>query len=72
VSSIVENPQAYFRRFVAQRDALLTELESEAAHEDIPINRHIHSSPDWLSVSVFAFLPQHSPENDGLCLALRL
>jgi predicted O-methyltransferase YrrM len=37
-----------------------------------PFNRHIHSSPDWLSVSLFAYLPHHSPENDGLCLALRL
>jgi predicted O-methyltransferase YrrM len=37
-----------------------------------PFNQAVHSSPEWLSVSLFSFLPQHSPENDGLCLALRL
>ena len=35
-------------------------------------NRTISDHPDWRSISLFAYLPLHSPENDGLCLALRV
>jgi predicted O-methyltransferase YrrM len=35
-------------------------------------NRTIFSHPGWRSVNLFSFLPFHSPEHDGLCLALRL
>jgi len=35
-------------------------------------NRTISDHPDWTSVSLFSYLPLHSPENDGLCLALHL
>jgi predicted O-methyltransferase YrrM len=38
----------------------------------IPFNRLISKSSEWRSVNLFAFLPFHSPEKDGLCLALRL
>ncbi len=34
-------------------------------------NRAIAGHRDWRSVSLFSFLPLHSPENDALCLALR-
>jgi len=34
-------------------------------------NRSIHASERWESVSLFGFLPFHSPEDDGLCLAVR-
>jgi caffeoyl-CoA O-methyltransferase len=34
-------------------------------------NRAIFEDPAWQPVSLFAFLPGHSPERDGLCLALR-
>lgn len=34
-------------------------------------NRLISGSSQWRSVSLFAYLPFHSPEKDGLCLALR-
>jgi predicted O-methyltransferase YrrM len=34
-------------------------------------NRAIFSDAGWRPVSLFAFLPGHSPEKDGLCLALR-
>lgn len=34
-------------------------------------NHKIAIDPRWRSVSVFAFLPFHSPEYDGICLALR-
>jgi predicted O-methyltransferase YrrM len=36
-----------------------------------PFNQSIHSASDWSVVHLFSFLPMHSPENDGLCLALR-
>ena len=33
-------------------------------------NRAIAGHPDWRSVSLFSYLPGHSPEYDGLCLAI--
>jgi len=35
-------------------------------------NRAKSGNLAWRSVSLFSFLPFHSPENDALCLALRL
>jgi predicted O-methyltransferase YrrM len=35
-------------------------------------NRAIADHPDWRSVSLLSYLPLHSPEHDGLCIALRL
>jgi caffeoyl-CoA O-methyltransferase len=35
-------------------------------------NRQIANSPYWRSVALFSFLPFHSPEDDALCLALRV
>lgn len=37
-----------------------------------PFNTAIFSSGEFRPVSLFSFLPLHSPEKDGLCLALRL
>jgi predicted O-methyltransferase YrrM len=34
-------------------------------------NRAIATDPRWTSASLFSFLPGHSPEMDGICLALR-
>jgi predicted O-methyltransferase YrrM len=34
-------------------------------------NRAIAEHSEWRSISLFSFLPLHSPENDALCLALR-
>ncbi len=34
-------------------------------------NRGISENPHWRPVSLFAFLPLHSPEHDGLCIALK-
>jgi predicted O-methyltransferase YrrM len=34
-------------------------------------NHAIAHHPEWRMVSLFSFLPLHSPENDGICLALR-
>ena len=35
-------------------------------------NRTLSGQSTWRSVSLFSFLPLHSPENDALCLALRI
>jgi len=37
-----------------------------------PFNRAIYESPAWRSTSLYAFLPEHSPEKDGLCMAVRV
>ena len=34
-------------------------------------NRALVEHPGWRSVSLFSYLPQHSPEHDGICLAIR-
>jgi predicted O-methyltransferase YrrM len=36
-----------------------------------PFNREIFSQKGWRVVQLLSFLPRHSPEQDGLCLALR-
>ena len=35
-------------------------------------NRAITQTAEWQAVHLLSFLPQHSPETDGLCLAIRL
>ncbi len=37
-----------------------------------PFNRAFADSPGWRGVNLLAFLPRHSPERDGLCLAARV
>jgi predicted O-methyltransferase YrrM len=37
-----------------------------------PFNTAMFRSREFRAVSLFSFLPLHSPEKDGLCLALRL
>ena len=37
MSNLVDHPEDYFRQLLPSRDALLTELEQEAAEEEIPI-----------------------------------
>ena len=34
-------------------------------------NRAIAKAAEWQAVHIFSYLPQHSPEYDGLCLAVR-
>ncbi len=46
-------------------------VDNVGFEEAAAFNRRIHADPGWRSVSLFSFLPEHSPENDGLCLALR-
>ena len=37
-----------------------------------PFNRAINKNSSWRNASLYAFLPEHSPEKDGLCLAVRV
>lgn len=34
-------------------------------------NQALFDDPDWESVNLWSYLPGHSPENDGLCMALK-
>jgi predicted O-methyltransferase YrrM len=34
-------------------------------------NQAVYEDPDWELVNLWTFLPGHSPENDGLCIALK-
>jgi len=40
-------------------------------HAANDFNHAVFESPQWKSVHLLSFLPDHSPETDGLCLALR-
>jgi len=40
-------------------------------HAANDFNHAVFESPQWKSVNLLSFLPYHSPEKDGLCLALR-
>ncbi len=35
-------------------------------------NQAIHERPAWASVNLWAFLPGHSPEHDGICIAVKV
>ena len=35
-------------------------------------NRALYERPGWRAVHLYSFLPHHSPDMDGLCLALRV
>lgn len=37
----------------------------------VPFNQMIYDSPKWKSVTLLTYLPFHSPEWDGLCLATK-
>lgn len=34
-------------------------------------NQAVHESGQWESVNLWSFLPGHSPENDGICIAMK-
>jgi predicted O-methyltransferase YrrM len=40
-------------------------------HAANDFNHAVFENPQWKSVHLLSFLPDHSPETDGLCLALR-
>lgn len=45
--------------------------DNTAFPEAEPFNRAVHGDPAWKAVSLLCFLPGHSPEKDGLCIARR-
>ncbi|MGD9330454.1 MAG: class I SAM-dependent methyltransferase [Desulfobacterales bacterium] len=55
---------------VAHRGALLV-ADNVGFADAAPFNRAIHEDPAWRSVHLYGFWPAHSPEYDGLCLAVR-
>jgi len=60
----------YCRNLLRQNGLLIAD---NVGFEDADsFNTAIFSSGEFRPVSLFSFLPLHSPEKDGLCLALRL
>ena len=60
----------YCRDLLRQNGLLVAD---NVGFEDADLfNKAIFSSREFRPVSLFSFLPLHSPEKDGLCLALRL
>jgi caffeoyl-CoA O-methyltransferase len=45
--------------------------DNTAFKEAHAFNNAIHLNPAWEMVNLWGFLPGHSPEHDGLCIALR-
>jgi predicted O-methyltransferase YrrM len=41
-------------------------------HAANDFNHAVFESPQWKSVHLLSYLPDHSPEKDGLCLTLRI
>ena len=56
-------------RIIAKGGLLLA--DNVAFKDAERFNRLIQGDKKWRSVSLFSYLPGHSPENDGLCIALR-
>ena len=53
-----------------RRDGLLV-ADNTGFKDAHRFNQAIFEDPEWVSVNLWTFLPGHSPENDGLCIALR-
>ncbi len=45
--------------------------DNTAFNDADAFNRAISQNPGWRSVQLYSFLPLHSPEHDGLCIAMR-
>lgn len=56
------------RRLLKKNGLLLA--DNVAFKDADSFNRLIFEAPEWKSVSLLSFLPFHSPEKDGLCLAM--
>jgi caffeoyl-CoA O-methyltransferase len=59
----------YCARLLKSGALLVTDNVGFRAAEDF--NRVISGNPQWRTVHLLSLLPFHSPEKDGLCLALR-
>jgi len=67
---MVGHPNTYFGQWIPHRSDLL--IADNTGFEDAhPFNQTIFEDSDWESVNLWTFLPGHSPENDGLCFALK-
>jgi predicted O-methyltransferase YrrM len=55
---------------VVRRFGLLV-ADNTGFSESSDFNRVIQNDPRWRCVQLLTFLPEHSPEYDGLCLAVR-
>jgi len=53
------------------RDGGLLVADNTGFKDADDFNRAIMNDPRWRAVNLLALLPLHSPEQDGLCLALR-
>lgn len=58
----------YCRRLIRKGGLLVADNVGFTDADDF--NRAISNDPRWRAVHLFALLPLHSPEQDGLCLAL--
>lgn len=61
---------AHCRRLLRPGGLLVADNTGFAGAADF--NREIFASPDWRTVHLLSFLPRHSPEHDGLSLAVRV
>lgn len=65
-----ETALPYCRELLRQNGLLVAD---NVGFEDAdPFNTAIYRSGEFRPVTLFSFLPLHSPEKDGLCLAIRL
>ncbi len=56
---------------LTRRGSLLV-VDNTGFRDARPFNRVIFERAGWRSVQLFGFLPRHSPEQDGICLAARV
>jgi caffeoyl-CoA O-methyltransferase len=54
------------------RSGGLLVADNVAFQASVDFNRAVSKSPEWRCVHLLSLLPLHSPETDGLCLALRV
>ncbi|MBF0227512.1 MAG: O-methyltransferase [Desulfobacterales bacterium] len=47
-------------------------VDNTAFKDADAFNKAMLNDPNWLMVNLFSFLPFHSPEQDGICIALKL
>jgi predicted O-methyltransferase YrrM len=58
----------HFRNCIRKGGLLV--VDNVAFKDADGFNRAIAEQPDWRAVSLFSYLPHHSPEYDGICLAI--
>lgn len=46
--------------------------DNVAFADAVPFNRALQEDPAWRNVNLYAFMPEHSPEHDGLGLAVKM